>query len=623
MFRTLPYLWPILRRALRVIGVIFVLAIVAIPVLMMGTDLLFNRMLLGGPLTSTEAALLFLEPAEYVTVEKLAIAERKVLRDRIVLAGLGIILALVPIFIWIGYRLLMIRQEIHQLLRVELVGNVQAQSMRFHSGSRVGDSIYRAYQDSAMVTGMMQMLIRPVLPFFGALYGLLIAFVFDWRFPIALVLLYVALYGFALRTTPGLRRGFRHARERGSALLSRIQETLSAIKVVKAYGAEAVEQARFEAASKRAFEGAFEGRSRVALLGVLSYIVTAIVPLAAAVYMALLAREGQPLLLGAAVAFVGFAAWNLGAYSAGAGRMASTAMDGRRLLTMWASAQDMAIGMERAFGQVDRKPEVENAPDAMALPPFRDAVVFRGVGFGYQAGRPVLADVSFSSPAGSITAIVGPTGSGKSTLVNLMLRLFDPDTGSIEIDGRDLRRLEIESLRSQVAISLQEQMLFGTTIRENIRYAVPDAPDEVVREAARIACADEFIVAQAQGYDTPLGERGARLSSGQRQRLSIARAVIKDAPILILDEPTAALDADTELRVMQNLAEWGRGRAIFLVTHRLSTIRRADQVVYLREGRVIESGSPEELLRRSDGAYRRFVELEGGPVGGPGEAGAT
>lgn len=405
--------------------------------------------------------------------------------------------------------------------------------------------------------------------------------------------------------------------------MSRIQETLSGIKVVKAYGAEPVEQARFEAASRRAFEGAFEGRSRFALLGILSYILAAMIPMTAAAYVAVLAREGQPILLGAAFAFVGFAVWNLGAYSAGVGRVSTTAMAGRRLISMWASAQDMAIGMERAFGQVDQKPEVENAPDAIPLPPFRETVVFRGVGFGYQSDRPVLADVNLVSSAGSITAIVGPTGSGKSTLVNLMLRLFDPDTGSIEIDGRDLRGLQIESLRSQVAISLQEQLLFGTTIRENIRYALPDAPDAAVREAARIACADEFIAAQPGGYDTTLGERGARLSSGQRQRLSIARAIIKDAPILILDEPTAALDADTELRVMQNLAEWGRGRAIFLVTHRLSTIRRADQVVYLREGRVIESGSPEELLLRSDGAYRRFVELEGGLAAGAGEGSST
>jgi ABC-type multidrug transport system fused ATPase/permease subunit len=209
-----------------------------------------------------------------------------------------------------------------------------------------------------------------------------------------------------------------------------------------------------------------------------------------------------------------------------------------------------------------------------------------------------------------VTGLVGPTGSGKSTLVSLVLRLFDPDAGSIRVDGVDLSRFQLESLRAGVGIALQENLLFGTTIRENIRYAVPDASDAQVREAARIACADEFIEQLPDGYDTELGERGTRLSSGQRQRLSIARAVIKDTPVLILDEPTAALDAETELRVLRNLTRWGAGRVILMVTHRLSTIRRADQIVYLDDGRVIEAGSHDQLMSRQGGAYRHFVELE-------------
>ena len=168
----------------------------------------------------------------------------------------------------------------------------------------------------------------------------------------------------------------------------------------------------------------------------------------------------------------------------------------------------------------------------------------------------------------------------------------------------------LASLRSRVAIALQENLLFGTTVRENIRYAVPDAPDDAVREAARIACADAFIERLPQGYDTLLGERGAKLSTGQRQRLSIARAVMKDTPILVLDEPTASLDAETEMRVLENLAAWGRERTIFLITHRLSTIRRADRIVCLSDGRVVESGSHGELIARAGGAYRRLVDAE-------------
>jgi ABC-type multidrug transport system fused ATPase/permease subunit len=205
---------------------------------------------------------------------------------------------------------------------------------------------------------------------------------------------------------------------------------------------------------------------------------------------------------------------------------------------------------------------------------------------------------------------VGPTGSGKTTLMALLLRLFDPEEGRIEIDGNDLRRFTLASLRERISIALQENVLFGTTVRENIRYAVPDASDQQVREAARIACADPFIEKLPAGYDTLLGERGTKLSTGQRQRLSIARALLKDTPILILDEPTASLDAATEHAVLQNLAEWGAGRVIFLITHRLSTIRRADQVIVLGDGTVVEGGTQEELMEREGGAYRSLVLAE-------------
>ena len=334
--------------------------------------------------------------------------------------------------------------------------------------------------------------------------------------------------------------------------------------------------------------------------------------MAAACYLAVYANEGRELVAGAALAFTGFAVWNLGAYSYAMGRMNSAAGAVRGLMGMWGVTQDMTVGMERAFSQVDLKPEVQNADDAVAFPGLQDEVTFENVSFAYQPERPVLQNVELAAKAGTITALVGPTGSGKSTLVSLLLRLFDPDEGRIRVDGKDIRGFTLESLRDNISIALQENLLFGTSIRENIRYAVPEASDETVRDAARVACADEYIMEQPEGYDTPLGERGTKLSTGQRQRLSIARAVIKDTPVLILDEPTASLDADTELRVLQNLSEWGKGRAIFIITHRLSTIRQADHIVYLRDGKVEEQGSHDALMVREGGAYRRFVELEEG-----------
>jgi ABC-type multidrug transport system fused ATPase/permease subunit len=253
---------------------------------------------------------------------------------------------------------------------------------------------------------------------------------------------------------------------------------------------------------------------------------------------------------------------------------------------------------------------VEDEPDAVPLESIREGIRFAGISFQYQSDRPVLHELDLTAEIGTITAIVGPTGSGKSTLMALLLRLFDPTAGKIEIDGVDLKRFQTASLRDRISIALQENILFGDTVRENIRFAVPAATDEEVREAARVAGASEFIEELAEGYDTLLGERGSKLSTGQRQRLSIARAVLKDTPILILDEPTAALDAATEQKVLANLAEWGQGRAIFLITHRLSTIRQADRIAFLQDGAIIELDSHDDLMRRPDGAYRALVEAE-------------
>ena len=614
--RTLPYLQPVLRE-FRPAVLLLPIVLLIVPAGMLGTDLVLNRMLAGNPLTSFEAALLVLPPADFVDVEKLDVDAREILRDRLVAAAvIGFGLA-IPLVLWIAYLIITLRQRINQVLRVQMVENVQAQSLRFHHGSRVGDSVYRTYQDSAMVTNLMSMLVRPIGPLLSALFGVGIAALFDWRLSVGLLIVYYGVYRIILWMTPALRHDFREARERNSSLTSRIQETLAGIQVIKAFGAEASEQQRFETASLGAFEGARRARVRLAALGILSFNVTALPPLFAGAYLALLAHEGAPLAAGMALAFLGFAVWNLGAYVSALGRTGSAAGAANVLLRQWAQAQDMGVGMERAFHQVDLSAEVQDRPGAMLLATVEDRVEYRKVRFAYQPDTPILDDVDLTAHVGTVTAVVGPTGSGKSTLVGLLLRLFDPDAGEIRIDGVDLRDLQLESLRAQVGVALQENLLFGTTIRENIRYAVPDASDEQVREAARIACADEFIERQPHGYDTPLGERGAKLSTGQRQRLSIARAVIKDTPILILDEPTAALDAATELRVMQNLAEWGRGRVILLITHRLSTIRRADQIAYLRDGRIIECGTHEALRTKPGGAYARFVQLETAPDAEP------
>ena len=241
---------------------------------------------------------------------------------------------------------------------------------------------------------------------------------------------------------------------------------------------------------------------------------------------------------------------------------------------------------------------------------FSREIRFNDVSFAYQPGTPTLDKVSFSATPGTLTAIVGPTGCGKSTLMGMLSRLYDPDSGSIAIDGTDIRKIDLDSLRANVSVALQESILFGMSLRDNIRYVVPDATDEEILNAARVACVDDYIAGLPEGLDTLLSDRGGKLSTGQRQRLSIARALVKDAPILILDEPTAALDADTEHRLMARLASWASHRAVFLITHRISTIQKADNILYINQGRLVENGSHKELMQIKDGHYRNFVNTE-------------
>ena len=575
------------------------------------TDLFATRVLLGEPLTPIQARLLILDPAETVAVESLRLEQRRAIARRALALAAGGAVALLPLVLGLLYYYVWILQRVNQLLRVALLERLQALSLRFHAETRVGDALYRVYQDSAMATQLIQVLV--LAPLFALLQfgvGLATVTMLGPRFGALLLCVVPLLLWLGARWSRRLRVRFRRAREANSRLTSRIQETLLGIRVLKAFGAEAREQARFDEASRGAFAAAYRARGTLAVYGVLLFFALGLVVITGNAWAAVETHAGGGLHARWIATSLGIGVWTLGVYQFFKDRFGSGARGFRSLLRVWGKGQDVAIGLDRVFELLDLEPEVSDAPDAMEVPPLRQGVRFRDVRFRYQPDRPCLEGVELFAPAGSVTALVGPTGSGKTTLVTLLLRLFDPDAGAIEIDGVDLRRLRIASLRGSVAIALQENLLFGTTIRENIRLAVPGADDDAVRRAAWVACADEFIEALPDGYDTLLGERGAKLSTGQRQRISIARAVLKDAPILVLDEPTASLDAATEQAVLGRLAEWGRGRAIFLVTHRLGTIRRADQIVVLRDGRVVERGSHDELLA-AGGGYRRDLELEG------------
>lgn len=575
-------------------------------------DLLNQSILQAQPLTPFLAEFIGRPDLANDVTELLTLLQRQELQwvymVFIFLAGI----LMFPFLTALPYYNVWIMQRINQDLRLALVERWHQLSLRYHSDHRVGDSVYRIYQDSAQVTAIIQMLVDVLTQF--TMYGVTVLFVTALDPLLGLLSLTIAVLAvlWGRWFSPRLRVRSLVAREANSDLTSRIQEVFAAVKVIKSYGMEDTELQRFEEDSVIAFNTAYKVRSLVAIITIVMFTLSAAILIGGEFMMAIWANRDRETFAAVLIGLIGlsFVRWNLAAFQWANGEFLKTSDQIRGLLRSWASAQDMAMGLDRVFNILDIEPDVKNDPNAIALPPFRNEIRFDNVTFGYEPERPVLRDISFTAVPGTITAIVGPTGSGKSTLVGLLTRIFDPDSGSIRIDGNDLRKLDLDDLRSNVSIALQENVLFAMTVRDNIRYVVPAADDEKVRAAAEVACVDDYIDGLPEGLDTLLGDRGSKLSTGQRQRLSIARAIVKDAPILILDEPTAALDAGTEHRVLERLAEWGKGRAIFLITHRISTIQRADEILYIDQGKIVESGSHTELMEKVGGRYRRFVETE-------------
>ncbi|MFM7376456.1 MAG: ABC transporter ATP-binding protein, partial [Chthoniobacterales bacterium] len=274
--------------------------------------------------------------------------------------------------------------------------------------------------------------------------------------------------------------------------------------------------------------------------------------------------------------------------------------------TAWAM-EGAAAGAKRCFDVLDREDDVRDAPHAKALVDVKGSIKFSHVDFGYDDACQILHGVSLEIKPGETIAIVGGTGAGKSTLLSLVPRFYDPTNGEVTVDGQDLRGLKKKSLRGNISMVLQDTLLFSTTVRENIAYGRPDATEEEIIEAAKRAQAYDFIMRMPEGFSSQVGERGGHLSVGQRQRIGIARAFLKNAPILLLDEPTSALDATTEKAVMETIAELMKGRTTLMVTHRLNTAHRFDRIVVLEHGRVVEQGSGSELLARG-GAYAKMFE---------------
>jgi subfamily B ATP-binding cassette protein MsbA len=393
-----------------------------------------------------------------------------------------------------------------------------------------------------------------------------------------------------------VRRTTRRSQEALEQISHLSTETFTGHRIVKAFGTERQEGERFARAAYRLFRTNMKVTASMATLPPLMELLGG-VGMAMALWYGVRQISAGNLTQGQFVAFFTAVFMMYG--------------PAKKLSRVNANLQQAIAAAERIFEMLDTHTEVLEPPDALPLAPFQDAIEFRDVAFGYEdAQTRILRGVSFKVRAGQMIAIVGRSGAGKTTLVNLLPRFYDVSAGAILIDGVDIRSTQLVSLRSQIGIVTQDTVLFDESVASNIAYGSPSASQEAVEAAARAANAHDFITGLANGYQTMIGERGQRLSGGQRQRLAIARALLKNAPILVLDEATSALDAESELLVQEALANLMLNRTSFVIAHRLSTIRRADAIVVLERGRVVEIGRHDELLSRPEGTYSALYQLQ-------------
>ena len=613
LIRIWPYLKPMFGHSLTYIALAIFATGIGVFFAAVNFGLMYNNIILNEPMAPLAASLLFLDPAEWVEVESLTKAQQyQVIFGVLILATVSTSLGEL-IGHAIHYYRVWILQGINQNLRLHLMGQFQSLSLKFHADSRTGDSIYRVFQDSAMVTQILQVIMDTFMAGVRFFMGLAVVTAFSPMLGLVLLCSWFPLLWLGRRMSAPLRAGFKVARERNAALTSTIQESIEGIRTIKVNGLEGERQRMFDVDSVGAFAAAHDARVRLMLFGFFVFLF-GVAPLAfIELRAALFAYDGAETFLRDFLLAFGFGLWNLGGQDQARSnaKQSMAATDG--LVKLWGRLQDVAIGLGRVYQILDLTPDVHNLPGARALPPVQHSIRFDEVRFSYP-GREVFTDVTFEAKVGEVTAILGPTGTGKTTLMLLLLRMLEFHGGRIALDGEDIRGFTFESVRNNIALATQENILFSKSLLENIRYARPDASDEEVRAAARVACVDEYVDRLADGYDTFLGERASKLSTGQRQRLVIARAVLKDTPILILDEPTASLDAVHELRIMNRIKEWAEQRTVFLITHRLSTVRQADRIVFLGDGVVADTGSHDELMARPT-AYRDFVNAELEAVG--------
>ena len=466
---------------------------------------------------------------------------------------------------------------IHDLRRI-LYHHIQRLSLAFHDHKPTGDLISTVTTDIEAIQDFISQALLGIVVNVLTLAGMLaVMFYLDWRFTLIALsitpILFVVVYSYTRR----IKRASRALRKKEGEVVSVVEEVLSSIRVVKAFARERYEQERLEQQSLESVEMALAARSLKAKLAPVVQVIVAAGTCLVLWYGVNLVLTGQ-MTPGSLLVFLLYL-----------GKMYKPMRD---LSKMTDTVSKATVGYERIREVIETEDEIRNLPNAKKAPDFRGEIEFDRVSFAYTAGYATLSDVSFKMEAGQVAALVGPTGAGKSTIASLIARFYDPQSGAVKIDGMDVRNYKVKSVRRQISFVLQETMLFRAPVWQNIAYGKPEASREEILRAAKLANADEFIRDMPQQYDTMLGEKGATLSGGQRQRIAIARAVIRNAPILILDEPTSNLDAASEELVFEALTRLMEGRTAIVIAHRLATVRRADVIFVLDHGTIVEQGTP-------------------------------
>jgi ATP-binding cassette subfamily B protein len=407
-----------------------------------------------------------------------------------------------------------------------------------------------------------------------------------------------------------IRGAFRKNQEWVGRLTANIEESVSGVKVTKTFRREEAEFEKFEKVNNMSQQvGVSAELTAYAFMPLMNFMTS--LTLASIVgiggYLAMKTEAAKAAGAGSAALATGVSIGLLTAFILYSQRFFEPL---RQITQVYSMIQSALAGAERLFEMMDMKQEVMEKPDALSLTDISGNVEFHNVGFAYDQEKTVLENVTFQTKPGQVVAIVGPTGAGKTTLVNLLSRFYDVRTGQISVDGTDIRDLKVDDLRTSMGVVLQEPFFFATTIRENLLYARPDATEEQMVAAAKTANAHYFVSRLPHGYDTVLSERGNNLSQGERQLLGIARAILADPRILILDEATSSVDSLTESHIQEGLIRLMKGRTSFIIAHRLSTIRNADQVLVLHNHRIVESGTHDELMRKPGGFYAKLYGMQ-------------